>query len=490
MDEQVNVLFIVWDATRAHNTSIHGYRRNTTPHLEELINTEAVFYKQAYAPSSWSLPSHASLFTGEYPSEHGTHSKNIEFRKQDRHIANILGDNGYKTGVFTDNPYVCAPEFGLSEAFDYNSANNLKGIDPDTFVKKQGRGEFIEYLKQSMENDYTVRSLYRGVLHKLTGGISKSKSGEDSGATRQIDEFLEWHNNLERRDGKQPFFAFLNLLETHDPYNCPHKFQKEYVSKDKGVSTDHWEYYSGEAPMADLSVLEDKYDGCIKYLDGMVNDLLQELDKREILEDTIVIITSDHGEGFGEPAEAQDCHSIGHQVGISEELVHVPLVIRYPDGEYGGKTVEESVSIKEIYNTILKYAGCSSESDGNSLRPDTDFPDPVLSMRMGLSQSAYALAQDHDVGKHMLQTCDSRIAACYVEEGESSLIKYTRNFDSDQQELHKIRGLELKEIQRTDIGTNVETILESFDIEDSGDQSKQIDISGDTRERLEDLGYM
>jgi arylsulfatase/arylsulfatase A len=112
----MNVLLIIADSLRAHNTSVYGYHRDTTPFLETLAN-ESIKYDKAIAPSTWSLPSHASMFTGLQAEEHqllGTDSALGEYET----IWNDFQDAGYSTGVFSANPFITEPSYGLTAGFD------------------------------------------------------------------------------------------------------------------------------------------------------------------------------------------------------------------------------------------------------------------------------------------------------------------------------------------------------------------------------------
>lgn len=491
-----NVVFIVWDSTRAHNTSLHGHERETTPFLNELVEEDGVFYEQARAPSSWSLPSHASLFTGLYPREHGTHSKNLVFKYKDKHIANIFSNNGYKTGIFTDNPYVCTDEFQLSQPFNYNPGNtSSKGINPNNFARTHGKGNFIKYLRHSIRNEHTLRSIYNGLSHKMKQirGSNRAEKKDDSGTSEHIEEFLSWVDD----DPSAPFFAFFNFMESHDPYISPEEYQSKYVSSGdaSGISNSHWDYRADNAPIEDLDILERKYDGCIQYLDKKTEELLQELEVRGLLEDTVVIITSDHGEGFGEPEELQDTRCIGHQGGISEELLHVPLVIRFPGGQYGGEAVTKVVSIKDVYGTILESCDLLSDLDhpGYTLQPDSKFADQVLSEKNGLSKSARTAARDSGMTEREIEKYDSyRIA--YYSEIDGERLKYAVDRHSKREELHTIGKLGLGEEQTQganidEMRTGLEEMLSNLSTEEIADGTEQVNVSSETHERLKNLGY-
>jgi hypothetical protein len=152
--------------------------------------------------------------------------------------------------------------------------------------------------------------------------------------------------------------------------------------------TPPWEYYSRRHPAENLDDMEDLYDGCIQYLDQVTKSLITRLDEHGALDDTIIIIAGDHGDGFGESGTCRD-RCIGHISGIEERLLHVPLVVKYPDQQYGGESVSELVSLKDIYATVLSEVTEEFPEDSEqsyTLHPDTPFHTGVLAHRNGLTQ--------------------------------------------------------------------------------------------------------
>jgi len=501
MTDPQNVVILIWDAVRARNTSSHGYDRETTPFLSSLTDTDAVWYRQAKAPSSWTLPSHASIVTGLYPGEHQVHSKSLRFDLNDRHLATQLGDNGYRTGLFTENTYLRADEFGFSDSFQtlfgdsLCSVRNETIVDPEIHAKIHGHGEHISFIKASLRSSSPVKSLANGAIHKLKQShpiINRFKTDEqsqdswnsDDGAATYAESFLDWVDS-----GDGPFFALFNFLEAHAPYQPPPNY-REYVKNENFrelPQTPPWEYYAGRHPPGYLDDLRDLYDGCIQYLDDVTRQLVERLEERGLLEETILIIAGDHGEGFGESGICRD-RCIGHAGGVEEEVTHVPLVIRFPDGKHGGKSVSRVVSLKDIYGTVMATCGMA-EKQRADLYPNTPFPEGVLTQRNGITQAALDAA--HQYG---LDTTDlnQHLVAYYENADDSSILKYVFSTQQSCEVSESLTSEDKRTIladERTDglkrRGREHFESLEPIVEVNEG----QIDISEETKTQLKNLGY-
>jgi arylsulfatase A len=300
-----NVLLVVLDSVRAHNTSLHGHRHETTPFLDRFA-AGATVYAQARAPSTWSLPSHASVFTGRTVPDHG-----IEITTeavQDHTIWDDLDAAGYDTGVFSSNVYVTDHPVGLGEPFD-----TVRGVPSAVPAGHEQPGEF---------------------------------EMEAPDGFWYADEFLAWHDD---RDG--PWAACVNVMDGHRPY-LPHD---EYdlwgdpdawtAQREIGRGQFVWQFYGDRYPAWYLAGLETLYDGAIRQADAVAERIVTELADRDALADTLVVITADHGDGLGEPSPVPGGpRSIAHTLGTHEHLTHVPLVVRAP-GQSRGCEVHDLASL-------------------------------------------------------------------------------------------------------------------------------------------------
>ncbi|MFN0178563.1 MAG: sulfatase-like hydrolase/transferase [Gemmatimonadales bacterium] len=313
-----NVLLIVWDTVREENLSLHGHDRPTTPTLERLAATSAVF-ERAIATAPWTLPSHGTLFTGHYGEELGTHWRR-PLAAGVPTLAEIFSRHGYRTGGFVANLLYTSRESGLGRGFiDYRDYR----VSPRLVLQHSPiaqTGSFRRLL--------TARSM-RDVRRAFTaGGLVTGRLPADDvvPAHTVTDDFLRWQASLDGR----PFLAFLNYFDAHGPYRAP-----DSVRQRLGLS----------------SRPEDRYDAAIAHLDGELAHLLEALVQRGALERTIVVVTSDHGELFGE-------HGLtGHANALYLPLLRVPLLIRYPAAVPGGVRVGAAVSLRDVAATITGLAG-------------------------------------------------------------------------------------------------------------------------------------
>jgi len=345
-----NVLLIILDTVRAANLSLYGYERPTTPRLERFARRGVVF-ERAIAPAPWTLPSHASMFTGRWPHELST---GWLTPLDDRFptLAEAFRDAGYLTAGFTANFHYTAAETGLSRGF----------------IRYEDLPVGIGQIFRNAALTNTIASLRR--LRPLIG-TDEVLARKD--AARITDDFLRW---LDRHGGAsagaggsgtggRPFFAFLNYFDAHDPYLPP----PEHIERVSGrVRRDALSPFRRIGPNGlhaalgpEAAALErDAYDGAIAYIDQELGRLFDDLERRGVLDHTIVVITSDHGEEFGE-------HGLflhGHTLYLP--ALHVPLIIAAPRrGVPAGLRIAEPVSLRGLAATLAELA---------ELRPAEPFP--------------------------------------------------------------------------------------------------------------------
>lgn len=344
-----NVLVVILDSLRARNTTLSGYHRETTPFLSEFAES-ATTYTQARAPGAWSLPSHASIFTGHPPQEHGLHTLSEQIRSGETVFAQ-LRDRGYDTGLFTDNPYVADLDTGLAEGFDqvYNNRDIFEaGLSPAAFVEEAGV-DYWEFLRAVVRNDAPLRSLWNGIAWMVkwrTGGWFVEQSVFTSGFEYAA-SFREWHTQQEG-----PWAACVNLMDTHVPYRPDDKYNQWQTAESRSVrqsaavndaaSSERWKY--------ELEL--NAYDGTVRQADAIVEQLIEGLESDGALDDTLVIVTSDHGEGFGERRLYDGGMDEGHTGSVEEGVLHVPLISKRP-GQTTGSRETEPVSLTAVPAEIL-----------------------------------------------------------------------------------------------------------------------------------------
>lgn len=335
-----NVLLIILDTVGANHVSLYGYSRATTPSLDRLAR-ESVVFESAWAPSSWTMSSHASVFTG-VPANQLSARWYTPLDRTWPTLAERFQALGYRTAGFTSNMVYTGPATGLSRGFYYYRTH---------------RRSFKQLLwRASLLQTTMFRRLWYGVslLDRANAllppdfDIPFQAFHQAKPADLTSQEFLHWQAGV----GEVPFFAFINFFDAHDPYISPAPFMRRFNR--------------GEAAL-------DRYDGAIAFVDSQVDLILTALRHRGVFDNTIVVISADHGELFGE----HGLHNHGNS--LYRELLHVPLLIRAPAKARGGTFIKSVVSLTDLGATILELVGDAHEEfPGQSLvehwRPGGDAP--------------------------------------------------------------------------------------------------------------------
>jgi arylsulfatase A-like enzyme len=352
-----NVLFIVLDTVRADRLSLYGYQRPTTPTLEKLAK-RGIRFDAARATAPWTLPSHASFFTGRWP-----HELDVEWatplRKNYPMLAEYMGARGYATAGMVSNNY-CSYDTGLDRGFTHYEDYVL---------------ERLSFLRLSVIVEEAVKSCILMGLRYDRGLINASQAWLRSVFHYQVRRdassinrgFLDWLDR--RQDPLRPFFVFLNYLDAHTPYRVPSDESRRFGRKPQ-TNEEIWIIYDEWTtleklylPLRYLTMARDCYDSCLAYLDLEIGRLCDDLERRGVLDKTWIVIASDHGEGLGE----HDLFDHGESL-YSTEL-HVPLLIVPPSNVEGEHVVRETVSLRELPATIVELAGLDKNSPfpGHSL---------------------------------------------------------------------------------------------------------------------------
>ena len=274
-----NILWIVMDTVRADHLSCYGYQRNTTPNIDRMAS-EGILFENAISAAPWTLPSHASMFTGMFPSKHGVDAEHHWLEDGFQTVAEVLRLHGYRTFGYSNNPVVSRRK-NLSQGFD-------------TF-------EFTDWGRR-MESSALADLLWINTTKRY---IEDNYLLIDDGARRTNKIVESWI--AEANQPEAPFFVFINYVEAHDPYHPPAPYAAPYLgegmslAKAMKVNQDEAAYMSGKVEMSeeDVNILLSLYDGEISYLDFRMGKLFDYLRELEILDETMVIITADHGENFG-----------------------------------------------------------------------------------------------------------------------------------------------------------------------------------------------
>jgi arylsulfatase A-like enzyme len=301
-----NILLISIDSLRADHLHSYGYARQTSPNIDALAADGAAF-ETVISPTSWTLPAHMTLMTSLAPEEHGVITNRLRLGANVDTLPMRLQRAGYTTAGFVSATYLDGI-YGFSRGFD-------------------------EY------DDYT--------LLRVAGEKSRAAVTSRQVAHRAID-FLQ--QRAAARDAR-PFFLFLHFFDVHYNYNPPQPFARMFDRGYAGPATGDIDSIRRGMASRDLNHDVALYDGEIAWVDANIGSILATLRRLGIDDNTIVAITSDHGEEFLEHGQA------AHYKTLYDEVLRVPLVIRYPGHVIAGRKVEGQVRLMDVAPTLLMLAG-------------------------------------------------------------------------------------------------------------------------------------
>jgi arylsulfatase A-like enzyme len=388
-DGAPNVILLILDTVRAASLSLYGHSRPTTPVLDSLA-PNAIVFDRAIAPAPWTLPSHASMMTGLWPHEHGA-----TWRKplRDVHptLAEVLTRRGYRTGAAVANLTFTSREYGISRGFTWY------------------RDFKVTWDEILVNAPLTATIINRPELRQLFGWSDAFGRKLAPVVTRQFLEFID-------QDTSRPYFAFLNYMDAHDPYLPPPPFDSLFGPVDvrRNEKMRFWQRSGGRMnkerlPADQVEGMLAAYEGSIAMLDREIGRLLDSLRARNRLENTILIVSSDHGEFFGEHGLFE------HAKAPYLEVIHVPLLIWAPGRISGGVRYDDPVSLRRIPTTVMSLIDW--DADGKfpapSLLPDSlvDLPDePVISQ---LDRDTKGAQEDRGVNTVAAETMLSLVDGSY-----------------------------------------------------------------------------
>jgi arylsulfatase A-like enzyme len=309
-----NVLFVSLDTLRADSCGFMGYGRRTTPFLNEFSKGAAVF-ESMYTHSPWTDQSHATIFSSLYPR---VHSITFHFKNYLRFsAASILKKYGYKTAGFVESISLDS-RIGIATGFD-------------------------EYYNQSDP-----------------GNIQNNRASDNN---RRVFDWI-------KKNGEKKFFAFVHYFDIHYPYDPPGNYRNLF-HKDEyegGVNRigKNLDFIRPSPPLEQIRQAKALYDGEIAFTDDQARRLISLLEDYKILDRTLVVIFSDHGEGFGE-------HRLyAHGNSLYQELLHIPAMMRVPGREFAGRRIKGVTRTIDILPTVLDYLEADTEEalQGVSLIPE------------------------------------------------------------------------------------------------------------------------
>lgn len=332
-------MIVAMDCVTADSLSCYGYDKKTTPNIDEIAKNSLIF-ENAISASSWTLASTASLFTGKWVSHHLACDEHQFLDKEHKTLAEYLSENGYNTAAFSDSAYV----------------NNLTGLD-------RGFENFYNIGFKSFSPKHKLVKLFK-VLLQLRKRIQK-KGFKYTDTYLQMGEVKDW---ISKNEQKEPFFIYIHNDETHYPYYPPKKFLKRFAKIPRPTienTIQDREKILGESGVfekTDFEMLKTLYNGELAHLDHNLGRLFNFMEKKGILDNTILIITSDHGSNFGE-------HDLyGHSFCLYDSVIKIPLIIHYPK-MFSQKRIQKPVQNIDVLPTLLDILNIDENDsiDGESI---------------------------------------------------------------------------------------------------------------------------
>ncbi len=406
--EQWNVLIVTFDTTRADHIATYGNDSARTPVLDQLAN-DGVVYERSLAPIPITLPSHTSIMTGQVPFVHGVRDNGL-FKLSDKKLtlAEILRQQGFATGAAIGS-FPLTSQFGISQGFDF----------------------FNEHITQKFEDIFGERT------------IAKDKLFFDERKAAQVNDAIMPWIEQQVTSSDDPFFAWVHYFDPHHPHEPPAPYNQSFV--------------------------HDLYQGEIAYSDESLGNIISQLKRLGVYDNTMIVFTSDHGEGMNEHNEST------HSLLVYNSTVHVPLIVKYPLQKYAGTRVSQWVGSVDILPTIL-----------NQLKIDT--PEDIQGRILPLDDD------QNDQAEYYIETLSPRFSRGWGE--QRGLVKNDKkyiygpkkelyNLQNDHAEVDNIidENPQLAEQMKNDLAA----YIDEYQL---GEGNSSVEVDSDTLNTLRGLGYV
>ncbi len=379
---QPDIVLLVLDTQRVDRLSAYGYASKTSPHIDAFA-ADATLFRQAISPAQWTVPTHASMFTGLYPSAHNTRQSFSVLPKELPTLAERLSSGGYHTAAFCNNPLVGVVDNGLRRGF--RSFLNYSGI----FTSRPNQAGAGRHTLFGRYRQWFKRNLAERI-HKFQDAFARSETMLEFALTTPF-MLMVWQTALsfkgnttkslndaarlliQRKGVKpdQPVFTFINLMGTHMPFHPSRhhierfapgflhdKAAKRYLQRFNSDVLGWLTPIGAKMGERHHAIINGMYDAEVATQDEQLGIFFDKLRQAGRFDNTLFVIVADHGEHLGEK------HFIGHNVTLYNELTHVPLIIRDPSGTLPqGTTWDNLVSTRRIFHTILAAAGLATDEE-------------------------------------------------------------------------------------------------------------------------------
>ena len=469
-----NILWITLDSVRADHTSLHNYRRETTPELNRIAESpQGNNFKHGIAHSTRTPVSVPSMLTGLYPSTHrmlGTKSGN-QLPESMTTVPELLSDCGYQTIAVSENGYAGEAK-GIDERFDY--------FTRPTHIKKDIIKHFSTLLRYSLN------------IYSHGPGLSLSMSEHSKNKAFFTTDITK--RKLKAAKKSEPFFCYVHYNEPHHAYNPPVSYRDEYTDKinvspqeavsfAEQMSEELYEWMAEGLNISDneWEMLYAMYDAVINYTDACVGELFNFVQRH--FDDTIIVITSDHGDLFGEYG------LLGHHIVLHDGLIHVPMVTHgLNDVEYHTEKPTQHI---DIMQTILSTVGAdTSQFQGYDLREE--------SREIAISQDLRGTVDDDDSQDYeRIRQYNPNIDLSHLPQSLITAVRTTEYKLIQTKEWSKLYQLPNEE---KDVKHNNQSIYENLmglyddwlvNTEEKFEaMPEEADLSKETQQHLRDMGYI
>lgn len=497
METQPNVLLIVLDACRSDTADEHA---STLRRLGE----EGISFENAIAPATWTQPSHASLFTGTYPHDHGTTQPSQSSGPTD--LMDEFADRGYSTHGVSGNGFV-SPLWGYEKAFDtfrYTQTPEPfpKGLDTYTYLRNTvGETSALSVAgsvtKACLTHSHPGRSLVN-LASVGTNAVVRRYAEPLTRIPHQTFAPNPQHTYLPEKNtgllkeiirteagGDRPFFAFANYMDTHRPYQAPADLQSKHLGRQlskpefERLNDDvaaPWEFIrlvqNDAVDDDDVETLRRLYAASVESVDRHLDRLIETLERNGVRDETVVVVVGDHGENLGE-TDKMGRRRFGHEASISHANASVPFVIAHPELQ---RTVEQPVSVKDVFELLMQVSDPGTAID--DISPATLAADRVVCEYPALGdESLYDAHSDID-SKYLRHRVSMDSVAAYENDWRVVV-------ESDGTEIAFNSGerTEVAEAPTELVGTAREACTQLSELSTD-------DVTAEIESRLSDLGYV
>jgi len=481
-----NIVLVVMDTARARETV--PATSAITPTLASLAGSGTEF-THAYTSAPWTLPAHASLFTGQYTAAHGAHGGHTYLDADHETLPEAFQSAGYETVGVSNNCWITG-EFGFDRGFD----QFRKGwqyiqseVDTGAVVRASGVSERLTSLREQLLAGNPAITLANVAYERYLC--------DDDGAARTTDWVDTWLTRRKTNGDDQPFFLFCNYIEPHIEYDPPREYAEQFLSSsavEEAIQLRHdpraFDVGDYELTDRECELLRGLYQGELAYVDAQIGRLRESLQAAGEWENTIFVVLGDHGENIGEYG------FFGHQYNLHETVVHVPLVIS--GGAFSGGGQQESlVQLLDLVPTLLDETGISApelltQLQGQSFHPQSTTPprEAVYAEHVQPQPSVDSLEARFGELPDRVKAFDRSLRSVRTNQAT-----YIRGSDGSQW-LYPAASSERQNRvdQRPALVARLDTKLDDWlgTVERDHTTQTSVAMSASTEQRLADLGYL